>query len=87
MRRDELATKAEDRANLEAWQKERDRLHEEARADREAWQSGGVLCPRTMKGLLHVPRGRIALPLGFPAARVKEPWTETGTGFIAERGM
>ncbi len=38
-RRDELATKAEDRANLEAWQKERDRLHEEARADREAWQS------------------------------------------------
>ena len=37
-RRDELATKAEDRANLEAWQKERDRLHEEARADREAWQ-------------------------------------------------
>ena len=38
-RRDELATKAEDRANLEAWQKERDRLHEEARADREAWQA------------------------------------------------
>ena len=38
-RRDELATKAEDRANLEAWQKERGRLHEEARADREAWQA------------------------------------------------
>ena len=33
------AMRVEARADREAWQKERDRLHDEARADREAWQA------------------------------------------------
>ena len=72
-RRDELATKAEDRANLEAWQKERDRLHEEARADREAWQSGGVLCPRTRRGCSTCQGEGLPFPSASPRRASRNP--------------